>query len=160
MLAAIAAVAQTPSPVITETRQTYTAIKNNLIKAAEKMPDEDYKFRPVAEIRTFGELMAHIADSQMRTCSAVNGEMKQGTAASKTTRADIVSALKDSFAECDKAWDGLTAANILEMVKFRNGERTRLGILTYDTGHESEEYGYAAVYLRLKGIVPPSSERR
>jgi len=160
ILAAIAAAAQTPAPIITESKQTYTGVKNNLTKLAEKMPEENYGFKPVAEIRSFGQLMAHMADSQLRVCSAVNGEMKQGTAASKTSKADIVAALKDSFAECDRAWDATTDANMMQMVKFRNGERTRLGILTYNTGHEMEEYGYGAVYLRLKGIVPPSSEGR
>ena len=160
ILAASAAAAQTPPAVVAESKQTYTGVKNNFIKLAEKMPEDNYNFKPVPEIRTFGQLMAHMADSQLRTCSAVNGEMKQGEAASKTTKADIVAALKDSFAECDRAWDSLTDANMLQMVKFRNGERTRLGILTYNTTHENEEYGYGAVYLRLKGIVPPSSEGR
>jgi len=160
ILGAIAAAAQTPPSVVAESKQTYTGVKNNFIKLAEKMPEENYNFKPVPEIRTFGQLMAHMADSQLRTCSAVNGEMKQGTAASKTSKADLVAALKDSFAECDRAWDSLTDANMLQTVKFRNGERTRLGILTYNTTHENEEYGYGAVYLRLKGIVPPSSEGR
>lgn len=152
--------AQSANPLVAESKQAYTAIKTNLLKAAEKMPAEAYDFKPVPEIRSFGQLIAHIADSQTRNCTAVKGETKAATAASKTKKEDLVAALKDSIADCDAAWETVTDASALEMVKFRNGQRSRLGILIYTTGHNNEEYGYLAVYLRLKGVVPPSSEGR
>jgi hypothetical protein len=157
---ALALNAQSGNPLVPEAKQAYTGVKTNLLKAAEKMPADGYDFKPTPEIRTFGALMAHIADSNMRSCSAAKGETKEATAASKTSKADLVAAMKDSLAECDSAFDALTDANANEMVKFRNGQRARLAILIYNTGHDLEEYGYTAVYLRLKGIVPPSSERR
>ena len=152
--------AQTANPLSTEAKQAYTAIKNNLTKMADKMPEEHYGFKPVPEIRTFGQLVAHIADSQTGTCSAVRGEMKQGGAASKTSKADLVAALKDSFAECDAAFESLTDAIAADMIKTRRGQRSKLGALVGNTVHDNEEYGYMAVYLRLKGVVPPSSEGR
>src|SRR5579872_321495 len=152
--------AQAANPFSTDAKQAYTSAKNNILKAAEKMPEEDYSFKPTPDVRTFGALIAHIADSQMRTCSAFNGEAKKADASSKTSKADIVAALKESFDECDKAYDSLTDATASEMVKSRRGERSKLGVLNGNTIHDSEEYGYLAVYLRLKGIVPPSSERR
>ena len=77
--------AQTANPMSTEAKQAYTGIKNNLLKMAEKMPEENYAFKPTPEIRSFGQLVGHVADSQLRTCSAVKGEMKTGTAGTKTS---------------------------------------------------------------------------
>ncbi|MBI3694618.1 MAG: DinB family protein [Acidobacteria bacterium] len=160
-VAAIAAncALQAQNPLIAEAKQAYTGIKNNLTKMAEKMPEENYSFKATPDIRTFGQLVAHVADAQTRTCSAVKGEQKQANAASKTSKADLVAALKDSFAECDAAFDSLTDATATEMVRAGRGQRSKLGTLIGITTHDNEEYGYMAVYLRLKGVVPPSSER-
>ena len=153
--------AQAPPTPVSEAKQAYAAIKNNLSRMAEKVPDDLYSFRPVPEIRTFGELVAHIADNQVRACSGIAGQQRQGNAASLKTKAELVSALKASFADCDAAWDTITDANASQVVKTARGERSRLGAMTvFVLAHDNEEYGYMAVYLRLKGIVPPSSEPR
>ncbi len=152
--------AQTANPLSTEAKQAYTGVKNNVTKLADKVPEADYGFKATPEMRSMGQLIGHVADSQMRTCSAVNGAAKQPTASSKTAKADLVAALKESFAECDKAFESLTDATAAKMVKTARGERTSLGALMGTTSHSNEEYGYLAVYLRLKGIVPPSSEPR
>ena len=152
--------AATGNPMVAESRQAYNQVKNNLIAMAEKMPAGDYDFKPVPEIRTFGALMGHIADAQMRTCSSINGAVKSADAASKTTKDDIVAALKASFAECDAAWDATSEGNALSMIAGRGGQRSRLSSLIGMTViHDNEEYGYGALYLRLKGVVPPSSDR-
>jgi uncharacterized damage-inducible protein DinB len=155
-----AAPTQNANPISAELKQMYTGVKNNLTRMADKMPEEHYGFKATAEIRTFGELVAHVADSQAASCSAVNGEPKALNAASKTTKADLVAALKESFAICDKAFDALTDAKASEMITVRQRQRSKLGALAGTVSHSNEEYGYMAVYLRLKGIVPPSSERR
>ncbi len=160
LAAACAVQAQTANPLSAEAKQSYTGIKNNLTKMAEKMPEEHYGFKPVPEIRTFGQLVAHVADAQARACSAVKGTAAQANAASKTSKADLVEALRASFAECDAAFDSLTDAGAAEMIKSARGQRSKLGTLVGVTTHSNEEYGYMAVYLRLKGIVPPSSEGR
>ena len=147
------------NPLIAENKRAYTAIKTNLTKAADKMSDENYSFKPSADIRTFGALIAHIADTQMRMCAQVKGEQKTADAASKTAKADLVAALKASFDECDAAWDSITDANAVEMLGGR-APRSKLSALIYNTTHSNEEYGYLAVYMRLKGVVPPSSEAR
>lgn len=151
---------QNANPTIGELKQMYTNVKNNHIKMAEKMPEEHYSFQATPEIRTFGKLVAHVADSQARTCSAVNGEQKAVNADSKTSKADLVAALKESYAMCDKAFDSLTDAKASEMVSMGQRQRSRLGLLAGMVSHSNEEYGYMAVYLRLKGLVPPSSEGR
>ena len=168
---AIAALAQTgaqqpaapaapnPNPLSAEAKQMYTGVKNNLIKMAEKMPEDQYAFKATADIRTFGQLIGHVADSQARTCSLVLGATPLASAASKTAKADLVAALKDSFALCDKAFDSLTDAKAGELITMGQRQRTRLGALVGTVSHSNEEYGYMAVYMRLKGIVPPSSER-
>jgi hypothetical protein len=151
--------AQAADPLSTEAKQGYTRIKTNILKMAEKMPEENYSFKPTPEVTTFAQRLAHVADAQMGTCSAVNGEAKQLGAASKTSKADLVAALKESIAECDKAFESLNDANATQMIKTRRGEQTKLGALNGNTIHINELYGYMAVYMRLKGVVPPSSER-
>lgn len=155
--------AQTANPLSTELRQMYTIVKTNLLKMAQKMPEEDYAFRPTPEIETFGRRVAHIAGANLRTCAGLKGETKSLDAASKTAKADLVHALEDSFAYCDGVFQSLTDVAALEMVNGRFGSppspepRTRLSTLWNVVRHSNELYGYMSVYLRLKGVVPPSS---
>lgn len=148
------------NPLSAEAKQMYGGVKNNLLKMAEKMPEEHYAFKATPDVRTFGQLIGHVADSQARTCSTVNGEVKNLGASAKTAKAELVAALKESFALCDKAIDALTDAKALEMIQMGQRQSTRLGALVRTVSHSNEEYGYMAVYMRLKGIVPPSSEGR
>lgn len=148
------------NPLSAEAKQMYGGVKNNLLKMAEKMPEEHYAFKATPDVRTFGQLIGHVADSQARTCSTVNGEVKNLGASAKTAKAELVAALKESFALCDKAFDALTDAKALEMIQMGQRQSTRLGALVRTVSHSNEEYGYMAVYMRLKGIVPPSSEGR
>ena len=157
---ACAVQAQTANPLSTEAKQAYTGVKNNLLRAADKMPEADYSFKPVPEIRSWGELVAHVADSNARACGNVKGEQKPVNAASKKTKAEIAAALKESFDICDGVYDSLTDAVALQTVAGRGGQQvSKLSMLTNNLAHLNEEYGYAAVYLRLKSIVPPSSDR-
>lgn len=159
-LAGLGAVsAQEANPLSTEARQAYTHIKHNLTQMAEAMPETDYSFKPTPEIRSFGELMAHIAGANAHYCSAAMGEQKS-VDTSKTTKAALVAALNEAFTICDSAYDALTDAKATEMMKMGRGQATKLGVLFANTAHNNEEYGYGAVYLRLKGIVPPSSAGR
>jgi uncharacterized damage-inducible protein DinB len=146
--------------MIAENKQAYETIKNNIMKSAEKMPDEAYKFQPTKEERTWAELMGHIADAQMFICTSAAGEGKRGGAAKMTAKTDLVKALQDSFQACDSVWGGTNDSNAASPMKMRNRDMTRLGILIYNTTHDNESYGTMAVYLRLKGIVPPSSDRK
>jgi uncharacterized damage-inducible protein DinB len=152
--------AQSANPHFAEGKQTYDVVKNNLIQMAEAMPEDNYSFKPTPDIRTFAQMVAHVADAQARLCSAASGQPKSLDAASKTTKADLVAALKESSAMCDAAWDALTEANAHETIKLGPAERSRIGTLEYNSVHSNEEYGYTAVYLRLKGIVPPSTANR
>ncbi|MBV8832171.1 MAG: DinB family protein [Acidobacteriaceae bacterium] len=145
--------------VSAEMKQAYATVKNNILKSAEKVPDADYSFKPTPEIRSFAEVLAHVADSQARTCSAISGEHAQANAAGKTSKADIIAALQAAFAVCDKAYDSLTDSNASEAITTPRGQRTKIGALAGNLSHDSEQYGIMSVYMRLKNIVPPSSDR-
>jgi hypothetical protein len=146
--------AQPAASHIAESKQNYTGVKNNLQKMAEQMPEENYSFKATPDVRTFAQLVAHVADSQARLCSMASGEQKSVGAASKTAKADLVAALKDSSAICDAAFDSLTDATASQPGGMG---RSKLALLEFNTGHSNEEYGYMSVYMRLKGIVPPST---
>jgi hypothetical protein len=152
--------AQTSPSAAATVKAVYARIKTNFQKAAEKMPEENYGFAPVAGLETFGQRIAHIADPQLGTCTALTGERKAGTAKGKTAKADLVAALSESFAACDKAFDALTDANALESVAAGRGPQVRIAALFGLITHANEVYGAMGVYMRLKGIVPPSSEGR
>jgi hypothetical protein len=143
----------------TEAKQRWTQTKNNLIAAAEKMDEANYDFKPAAESQSFKVLVSHTADSAMGTCSAFNGSPQKLGAASLSSKAELVEALKKGLAECDTAYGGLTDAKATEMVEARGAQRSRLTILWGNTVHMEHEYAQMAVHLRLKGVVPPSSER-
>jgi hypothetical protein len=145
---------------IAEAKAAHETIKTNLIKSAEKMPEDGYTFQPTKEERTFAALIGHIADAETRICSVTMGEMKPATAGKLTGKAELVAALKASSDVCDKAFAALTDESASGMVSMGRGpQRSRLGTLIYNNTHDNESYGTVAVYLRLKGIVPPSSEK-
>jgi hypothetical protein len=156
-LTACALHGQIPASHVAEVKQRYAAVRDNLQKAAEAMPEANYAFKPTPEIRSFGELIAHVADAQTGICSSAAGQPKRGTAAGKTSKAEMVAALKESSAGCDAVFDATTEANSGAAVSMGPMKGSRLGLLEYNMGHDLEEYGYLAVYLRLKGVVPPTS---
>jgi uncharacterized damage-inducible protein DinB len=154
--------AQTASPYIGEIkRYYYEAVKRNLTAMAEKMPEEHFAFRPVPEIRSFGESVAHVADAQARNCNLASGAgSKTLDAGKKSSKTELLAALEESFALCDAAFAALTDARASEMVTMGQSgfQMARLSLLVSMISHSNEQHGYLAVYLRLKGIVPPATE--
>jgi uncharacterized damage-inducible protein DinB len=155
------------NPLSAGAKRTYEIIKGYIIKAAAKMPEEHYSFKPTPEVRSFGQLVAHIADSNYGFCSAVVGENppeggfdpKSSFEKTKTTKADLEKALASSFAYCDKVHAGMTDAGGATVVKYFMGEMAKLPLLEFNTHHDFEHYGNMVTYLRMKNLVPPSSER-
>jgi len=162
MLFAIALQAQTANPLSTELKTAYTRVKTNFIKAAEKMPEDQYDFKPMPEMQSFKERVLHIAVSSIGPCSRVTGSPKTIDQKAMKTKADVVGALKDAFAACDALVDNMTDADAVTMVSGgRGGQISKLGMAYAGlVAHTNEVYGYICVYMRLKGIVPPSSEGR
>ncbi len=154
--------AQAPAnPLSADLKSAWNQIKGNIAKSAEKLPEEQYSFKPSPDVRSFGQLIGHIADANYMICGAAKGEQKaMGIEKSKTSKADLIAALADSAAYCDSAYDALTDASAAEMVKMFGRERTRMGALQTNVAHDNEHYGNLVTYMRMKGLVPPSSERR
>jgi len=150
------------NPLTTELKMQYAESKNTIMKAADRMADADYSFKPTpGNTRTFAQVLGHIADVQLAICGAAKGEQKRGEAErTKTSKADVVAALKESFDYCDTAYDGLTDASGAQMIKMFGGERSRLGALYFNVIHTTEMYGEIVVYYRAKGMVPPSTSDR
>ncbi len=150
------------NPLSASAKTLYGYTKSDVLKSAEQMPEENYSFQPVSTVRTFGQLVAHVADAQYEFCSAVVGDGKKGPEVekNKTSKADIIQALKDAFAYCDQAYDSLTDAHAADMVKFFGRDMPKLSVLSFNTGHNFEHYGNMVTYLRIKGLVPPSSQKQ
>jgi uncharacterized damage-inducible protein DinB len=150
------------NPISASEKGFYTIVSGEVIAAAEKMPEENYSFKPTLDVRSFGQLVGHVADAQYGFCSEAIGESNSMKAIekTKTSKADLVTALKDSVAYCNKVYASMTDAQGSQMVKVMNYDLARLSVLSVNTAHTYEHYGNMVTYLRLKGIVPPSSERR
>jgi hypothetical protein len=145
-----------------EVQGNYSRLKVNILKAADKMPAEDYSFKPTPDIRTFARVVNHVTEAQFHTCGAANSVDPSAMAKVPPDTADkatIVEALKAPFAECDKAYAALTDANMTEMLQAGPVKRSRLGMLWGNVSHDNEQYATLSLYLRLKGLVPPSSEK-
>jgi hypothetical protein len=143
-----------------EVQRSYAALKPNILKAADKMPAADYGSKPTPEVRTFARVVNHITEAQVRSCGTANGTKEMAKVPPETAdKAAIVEALKASFAECDKAYAGLTDANVGEMFSMGPAKRSHIGLLWGNVSHDNEQYATLALYLRLKGLVPPSSEK-
>ena len=144
-----------------EVQKAYEGVKVNVLKAADKMPAEDFTYKPTADIRTFARVVNHVTEAQFRICGSVNHSdaANQKPPAETADKAAIVDALKASFAECDKAYAGLTQANMTEVISAGPFTRSRLGLMWGNVSHDNEQYATLALYMRLKGLVPPSSEK-
>jgi uncharacterized damage-inducible protein DinB len=139
----------------------YAGLKANILKAADKMPAENYSYRPTPEVRTFARVVNHVTEAQFHSCGAINGTPTAANAVPPETadKATIVAALQASFAECDKAFAGLTEANMLETFKIGLATRARISLSWGTVSHDNEQYATLALYMRLKGLAPPSSEK-
>jgi len=156
---AAVAVAQ-DNPLSDFNRAVYAGVKGILLRSAEKMPEESYTFRPTDAVRSYGQILGHVADSQYLFCSLVLGEPNPAPKIeqTKTSKADLIAALKDAFAYCDKAYEGMTDASATQMVPLFGGDTPKLGALGANHMHTLLHYGNLVTYMRMKSIVPPTSE--
>lgn len=148
------------NPITQNTKRFYGGVKNFLLQSAEKVPEEYYSFKATDAVRSYGQIIGHVADTQFEMCSIVLGEKytPRNIEKTKTSKADLIAALKEGFAYCDKAYDVITDASAGQMVKFMGSDTTKLGVLTANLIHSGLHYGNLVTYMRLKNIVPPTSE--
>ncbi len=144
----------------TYNRTIYTGVKGILLRSAEKMPEENFSFKPADTVRSYGQILGHVADAQYRFCSVVLGETNPAPKIeqTKTSKAELIAAMKDAFAYCDKAYDGMTDASGAQTVSLFGSDTPKLGVLNVNNVHSVEHYGNLVTYMRMKNIVPPTSE--
>lgn len=153
------------NPIGSALRAAWDGAKRNVVQSAEVMAESDYAFRPVDSVRTFGQILAHVAGANYVFCSAAKGEKppfaEEAFEKTATTRPQIIKALNDSVAYCDSAYAALDDKRAGETVElpFGMGKGARALPLMLNTGHVQEHYGNLVTYFRIKGIVPPSSRQ-
>jgi uncharacterized damage-inducible protein DinB len=165
MLLTTSAAGQTANPISDSVRQAWNDAKGNLQQSAEQMAESDYGFKPTDSVRTFGQILAHVAGANYVFCAAAKAEKSPFSEdhfeKSAKTKADIVKAVNDSVSYCDAAYKALTDRSAAESVArpFGDGTAPRASALIGNTGHVQEHYGNLVTYFRIKGMVPPSSRR-
>jgi hypothetical protein len=147
-------------------QSSYAGLKANLTAAAEQMPDADYGFKPTTmpEVRSYGQLFAHVAAGQFGMCARLSGRPDptagRNLEEELQTKASIVAALADSFVFCDGVVAGFSDDDATTFVRQGQGEVARSAAMVGLVGHNTEMYGISTVYLRAKNLVPPSTERQ
>src|SRR5262249_37424611 len=141
-------------------KKAYGTQKKVLVGFAEKMPEENYNFKPTDTVRSYGQIIGHIAESQYFMCSIVLGEKNPALKIeqTKTSKNDLIAALKEAFTYCDKAYDSMTDATGAQIVKFQGSDTPKLSVLSANIMHTVGHRGNLITYLRIKNIVPPTSD--
>jgi uncharacterized damage-inducible protein DinB len=153
----------TSSAVVT-IKGMHATVARDLTEAAALMTVDEYAFRPTPEMRTFAELVGHLANANVFFCAQARGDKPPTTINYEKVpdRDSLMRGLSDALAYCDTAVAGTTDANLSSMVKLigpGDHQTARGALLMFNTTHNNEHYGNMVVYLRLKGHVPPSSAR-
>jgi uncharacterized damage-inducible protein DinB len=149
------------SPGADALRAMWETQSRYVLRSAEQMPEADYAFKPVATVRTFGQQIAHVAGAQYSMCAAALGEAakeEDEIEKSMTTKAQLVGALRASSEYCRRAY-AQSDAELTRTVSIYGETHTRMWVLALNATHDGEHYGNLITYLRIKGMVPPSSQR-
>lgn len=159
-LAVPAATASAQSTAMAGLGPVYQNVRKVLIASAEQMPEEHFAFKPTPEVRSFGQLIGHVANANYLLCSGAISEKNPNAEDFEkvASKAALGKAITASFEYCDKAY-GIDDARGLEPVKVFWLDTNRLGVLAFQAGHNMEHYGNVVTYMRMKGLTPPSSQR-
>jgi uncharacterized damage-inducible protein DinB len=150
-----------PVTQVGEALAAYNQTKTIIIGSVESMPAENFSFKPTPEIRSYAELFTHVAQAQKGICSAIAGTTAERSPQSTaSTKEEVLALIKKSFDDCDAAYNSVTDANASEVGGQGYMRGTKLGNMWKNVAHNNEMYGQMVVYLRLKGIVPPSTAMR
>lgn len=150
----------TPGFAVGAVKGMWQAMTNYIITAAEQMPEKDYAFRPTHDVRTFGEMVGHVAGAQAMICAAALGEKggaEDDIEKTAKTKAALVAALKTTTQYCQRAYAQTDAAATATTTLFGNS-MPRMNALAMNATHNAEHYGNLVTYLRIRGMVPPSSQ--
>lgn len=158
--AAAQAPAPQPDPLVVSMQDGAKHIRAMFTRAADQMSEQDYAFRPTPEVRAFGQLLAHVAESNYTFCAAALGEKSPVANVEKTvtTRAAIQQVLLESFTYCDRAFTAMNdAAAAHRLMNFHGTQRTASTLLNFRNYHSLLHWGNAITYMRLRGRIPPSA---
>jgi uncharacterized damage-inducible protein DinB len=161
LLVAAPLTASAQDPVLAAVKDNWKGMITNITAAADEVTEANYAFKPTPEVRSFGQLIGHVAGTQNLICAAVLGDkVPAEDAIEKTakTKAALVAALKASTAYCEKAY-AIAPAKFGDSIDMFGGKQTKIAALTLNAVHDGEHYGNIVTYMRLKGMVPPSSKR-
>jgi uncharacterized damage-inducible protein DinB len=133
----------------------------NLVESAEKMPEADYGFQATKDTRTFAGFVGHTINSAYNNCARAKGEPNPNKEDLEkvTSKATLVAAAKAVQAYCDAVYAAQTDASLAEMIALGQQQAPRGQALIGVISHNMNEYGQMVILLRLKGHVPPSTER-
>lgn len=151
--------AQAGDATMASVKALHEAVKGYVTKAAAMVPEDKYKYQPTKEVRTMGALFGHIANASAMFCNAASG-MKPASsvdAEKLATKAEIQKALADAFSTCDHAFSMINAKTLNENITVIGQTHSRLGTLAFNNAHNFEHYGNIVTYMRINGMVPPSS---
>ena len=161
-LCAVPAAAQAPAATgaVGSVKPLFAQGAAYVLAAAEQMPEADYGFKPTPEVRSFGQLVGHVANAQFMFCSAVLGETSpsQQNWEQTTEKAALVQALRSSTEYCNRAYELSDEASMQTMSLFGR-PMTKLGALAMNAVHDFEHYGNIITYMRMQGLTPPSSQQ-
>ena len=149
------------NPLSATLKQIYEGVVRNVAESAEKAPEDVYAFKPAPDVRTFGELIGHIADGLSSYCARAVSKAPPLADVEKTkkTKAELVAALKEARGYCDGVYGSMTDADAMTMIKMGANEAPAARLLIANISHINEHYGNLVTYMRIKGLVPPSTER-
>ena len=152
--------AQSGNPLTANAKIQFGALTGFVIRSAEKVPEDLYSFRATPEVRSMAELFGHVADALFSMCSTAAGAKPPRTGIEKavTAKPALIAALKEGVSYCNTVFDGMSDQKGTEPVQFYFGPTPRLSVLYFAVTHTYEHYGNLVTYMRLKNIVPPSSE--
>jgi uncharacterized damage-inducible protein DinB len=149
------------NPISTSLDRGYERVKKFVLGAAEEMPADQYSFKPTPEVRSFGQILGHVADASYMFCGTAKKEPKSNRPSaekSATTKADLKKALTEAFAYCDAVYAASTDATLTQPIDLFGGKMPKFSALDINVAHDNEHYGNLVTYLRLKKLVPPSSK--
>lgn len=161
-MAVCAAACQAEDTVVKTLKAQVDSFRQNALEAAEKVSAADYAYKPTPDVMSFHQMLAHIADANYSICSPLKNEANPNTAPleKKTTGKDVIPALKASFDYCDAALTALDDAKLAATIKRGTTERPLAYYALHLLDHTALHYGNLITYMRLKGVVPPETERR
>ena len=153
--------ADPPRAAVAAARSSWMAAHNYIVRSAELMSEADFAFKPVATVRSFAQIVAHVADDEMGWCAQILGEPLKQTQVEKTltAKADVIKVIRDAGTYCEKAY-GISDAQAAAVTTIWGGQQPKIRGLMDNAAHDWEHYGNIVTYMRIKGMVPPSSQGR